>query len=71
MDLTEFSKRKILVILQVMIEMLSSHLMQSEIIIYDLVRKCLALTFLLDIIYIRFDSKLYRQIAGIRKGISR
>ena len=54
-----------------MIEMLSSHPMQSEIIIYDLVRKCLALTFLLDIIYIRFGSKLYRQIAGIPKGIPR
>ena len=47
------------------LHMLSSHLMQSEIIIYGLVRKCEALTFLLDNIYIRFGSKLYRQIVGI------
>ena len=50
--------------------MLLSHLMQAEIIIYGLVRKCLklALYFLLDNIYIRFDSKLYRQIVGIPMG---
>ena len=29
---------------------------------------CEALTFLLDNIYIRFDSKLYRQIVGIQIG---
>ena len=29
---------------------------------------CEALTFLLDNIYIRFDSKLYRQIVGIPMG---
>ena len=34
------SKGKALFILHVMIEMPSSHLMQSEIIIYGLVRKC-------------------------------
>ena len=52
-----------------MVGMLSSHLMQSEIIIYGLVRKCAkALTFLLDNIYIRFGSKLYRQIVGIPMG---
>ena len=51
-----------------MIGMLSSHLMQSEIIIYGLVRKCEALTFLLDNIYIRFGSKLYKQIVGIPMG---
>ena len=40
--------------------------MQSEIIIYGHVRKMYeALTFLLDNIYIRFGSKLYRQIVGI------
>ena len=61
----ELSKGKALFILHVMIGMLSSHLMQSEIIIYGLVRKCEALTFLLDNIYIRFGSKLYRQIVGI------
>ena len=52
-----------------MIGMLSSHLMQSEIIIYGLVRKCVKLSpFLLDNIYIRFGSKLYRQIVGIPMG---
>ena len=48
--------------------MLSSPLMQSEIIIYGLVRTCEVLTFLLDNIYIRFGSKLYRQIVGIPMG---
>ena len=42
--------------------------MQSEIIIYGLVRQCVKLTFLLDNIYIRFGSKLYRQIVGIPMG---
>ena len=51
--------------LQVMIGMLSSHRMQSEIIIYDLE----ALTFLLDNIYIRFGSKLYRQIVGVSESM--
>ena len=65
----ELSKEKALFILHVLIGMLSSHLMQSEIIIYGLVRKvCEALTFLLDNIYIRFGSKLYRQIVGIPMG---
>ena len=41
-----------------MIGMLSSHLMQSEIIIHGLVRN----------IYIRFGSKLYRQIVGFPMG---
>ena len=41
--------------------MLSSHLMQSEIIISRLVRNCLEL---LDNIDIGFDSKLYRHIVG-------
>ena len=55
--------------MHVMIRMLSSHLMQSEIIIYGLVGKvCEALTFLLDNIYIRVGSKLYRQIVGIPMG---
>ena len=48
-------------ILHVIIGMLSSLLMQSKIMIYGLVRK----TFLLDNIYIRFDSKLYGQIVDI------
>ena len=51
-----------------MIGMLSLPLMQSEIIIYGLVRQCVKLTFLLDNIYIRFGSKLYRQIVGIPMG---
>ena len=53
-----------------MIGMFSSQQMQSEIIFYGLVRKCvkLALTLLLDNIYIRFGSKLYRQIVGIPMG---
>ena len=42
--------------------------MQSEFIIYGLVRKCETLTFLLVNIYIRFASKLYRQIVGIPMG---
>ena len=71
--LSQVSKGKALFILHVMIGMLSSHLVQSEIIIYGLVRKscqkvCEALTFLLDNIYIRFGSKLYRQIVGIPMG---
>ena len=48
-----------------MISMLFAPLVQLEIIIYGLVRKCVNLTFLLDNIYIRFGSKLYRQIVGI------
>ena len=40
----ELSKGKALFILHVMIGMLSSHLMQSEIIIYGLVRKCVKLS---------------------------
>ena len=48
--------------------MLFSHLIQSEFIIYGLVRKCEGLTFLLDNIYIRFGSELYRQIVGIPMG---
>ena len=32
---------------------------------------CEALTFLLHIVYIRFDSKLYRQIVGIPLGTKR
>ena len=39
--------------------------MQSEIIIYGLVRKCEALTCLIDNTYIRFGPKLYRKIVGI------
>ena len=43
--------------------------MQLEIIIYGLVRKCVKLSpFLLDNIYIRSDSKLYRQNVGIPMG---
>ena len=48
-----------------MIRMLSSHLMQSGIIIYGLVRKCVKLS---PYIYIRFGSKLYRRIVGIPMG---
>ena len=42
--------------------------MQSESIIYGLVRKCLKSHLSLDNIYIRFGSKLYRQIVGIPMG---
>ena len=42
--LLELSKGKALFILHVMIGMLSLHLMQSEIIIYGLVRKCVKLS---------------------------
>ena len=51
-----------------MIGMLSSPLMQSEIIIYGIVRLCGALIFLLDNIYIRSGSQLYRQIVGTPMG---
>ena len=55
--------------IDVIIRMLSSHLMQSEIIIYGSCQKvCEALAFLSDNIYIRFGSKLYRQIVGIPMG---
>ena len=40
----ELSKGKALFILHVIIGMLSSHLMQSEIILYGLVRKCVKLS---------------------------
>ena len=42
--LVELSKEKTLFILHLMIGMLSSHLMQSEIISYGLVRKCVKLS---------------------------
>ena len=64
----ELSTGKALFILHVMIGMLSAHLMQSEIIILSCQKVCEALTFLLDNIYIRFGSKLYRQIVGIPMG---
>ena len=48
--------------------MFISHLMQSEIIIYGLVRKCVKLSSLLDNIYITFGSKLYSQNVGIPMG---
>ena len=52
-----------------MIGMLSLPLMQSKISINGLVGKCVEdLTFLLDNIYIRVSSKLYRQIVGITMG---
>ena len=52
-----------------MIGMLSSHLMQPEIYnLWSCQEMCEALTFLLDNIYIRFGSKLYRQIVGIPMG---
>ena len=66
----EFSKEKALFILHVMIGMLffftfdavrNYHLWSCQ-------KVCEALTFLLDNIYIRFDSKLYRQIVGIPMG---
>ena len=43
-QLKELSKRKAVFTLHVMIGMLSSHLMQSEVIIYGLVRKCVKLS---------------------------
>ena len=55
-----------------MIEMLFSHLMKSEIIIYGLINQkvCEALTFLLDNICIRSGYNLCRQIVGIPMGTS-
>ena len=65
----ELSKGKALFILHVMIGMLSVHLMQAEIIIYGLVRKCVKLSrFSQTISIFRFGSKLYRQIVGIPMG---
>ena len=53
----------------IIIPMLSSHRMQSEIIMYGLISKCVKLSpFLLDNIEIRFGSKIYRQIVGIPMG---
>ena len=64
--LKEFSKKNGLFILHVMIGMHSPPLMQSEIIIYGLVRKCVKLSpFFLDNIHIRFCSKLYPQMVCI------
>ena len=51
-----------------MIEMLSSHLKNKKGTLYGLVKKvCVALTFLLDNIYIdwQFGTKLYKQIMSI------
>ena len=67
MDLVEriFQKGRFSFILYmfVILGMLSPLLMQSEIIIYGLVRKCVKLLpFLLDNIYIRFHSVLTRCI---------
>ena len=69
MELIErISKGKVRFILHVMLGMISLPLMQSEIIIYSLVRFVFeALIFLLDNIYVRFGSKLSRQIVGIPK----
>ena len=58
---------KVVLILHVMIQMLPSHLMQSEIIIHGLFRKCVKLSpFSLTILDLR--SKLYKQIVGIPMG---
>ena len=48
-----------------MIGMLSLPLIQSEIIIYGLARKCVKLSFLIDNVSFRLCSKLYKQIVGI------
>ena len=45
--------------------------MQLNIMIYGLFRKCVKLTFLLDNIYIRNESTLYRQLIGVPMGINR
>ena len=53
MDLIEITfQGKALFILHVMIGMLSSHLMQSEVIIYGLVRKCVKLSPFSETIFI-------------------
>ena len=52
--LKELSKRKALFILHVIIGMLSSHLMQSEVIIYGLVRKCVKLSTFSQTIFILY-----------------
>ena len=64
----ELSKGKTLFILHVMIGMLSSHLMYRNYNLWSCQKVCEALTFFLDNIYIRFGSKLYRQIVGIPMG---
>ena len=51
-----------------MIEMLSLRLKSIKGTHYGLVRRCEALIFLLDSIYIRFGTKLYRHIVGIAMG---
>ena len=50
--------------------MLSSLLMYTIITIYRLVKKCDALVYLLNNIFIRFGTKLYRQTIGIPIGIN-
>ena len=45
--------------------------MQLNIMIYGLFRKSVKLTFLLDNIYIRNESTLYRQLIGVPMGINR
>ena len=52
-----------------MIGMLSSHLMQSKNDnLWSCQKVCEAFTCFFDNIYIRFGSKLYRQIVGITMG---
>ena len=43
---------------------------QLKNIMHGLVKLCHGLTFLLDIIFIRFGTKLYRQVLGIPMGIN-
>ena len=50
-----------------MIGMLSSHAVRNYS-FWSRQKVCEALTFLLDNIYIRFGSKIYRQIVGIPMG---
>ena len=70
MDLIEeFSKEKVLFILHVMIGIL--FFTSDAVKYYNLwssQKVCEALTFLLYNMYIRFGSKLYRQIVGIHIG---
>ena len=64
-----FSKGRSLSTLLVMIEMLSSHLKNiKKNTLWSCQKVCETLTFLLDNIYIRFGTKLYRQIVGIPMG---
>ena len=67
-ELKQRFKANVLFILLVMIQLLSSRLKSIKGITTVLPEVCEALIFLLDNIYIRYGTKLHRQIVGIPMG---